>query len=132
MNDCVEQSWQAEAPEKGSWLAVYSLTLGVFGLITAEFLPASLLTPMAASLRISEGLAGQAVTATAVAAFVGALLAAVVTRGVDRRIVLMSFSVLLIASNLLVAVAPGLILLGGPVAAEPKMHFSRTQPPLPT
>jgi predicted MFS family arabinose efflux permease len=111
MSDCVEQSWQAEMPEKTSWLAVYSLTLGVFGLITAEFLPASLLTPMAASLRVSEGLAGQAVTATAVAAFVGALLAAVVTRGVDRRIVLMSFSVLLIASNLLVAVAPNLMVL---------------------
>jgi len=111
MSDCVEQSWQAEMPEKTSWSAVYSLTLGVFGLITAEFLPASLLTPMAASLRVSEGLAGQAVTATAVAAFVGALLAAVVTRGLDRRNVLMSFSVLLIASNLLVAVAPNLMVL---------------------
>jgi predicted MFS family arabinose efflux permease len=44
--------------------------LGVFGLITAEFLPASLLTPMAASLGVSEGMAGQAVTATALVALV--------------------------------------------------------------
>ncbi len=29
--------------------------LGVFGLIVAEFLPASLLTPMASSLGVSEG-----------------------------------------------------------------------------
>jgi predicted MFS family arabinose efflux permease len=87
------------------------LTLGVFGLVTAEFLPASLLTPMASGLGISEALAGQAVTATAIVALVSALLAAVVTRGLDRRIVLMGFSVLLIASNLLVAAAPNFVLL---------------------
>ncbi|HEX3984022.1 MAG TPA: MFS transporter, partial [Acidisoma sp.] len=111
MSDIVERSWPVEVPDKASWPAVFSLTLGVFSLVTAEFLPASLLTPMAASLRISEGMAGQAVTATAMVALVAALLAAVVTRGLDRRIVLMGFSVLLIASNLLVAAAPNLTLL---------------------
>jgi predicted MFS family arabinose efflux permease len=111
MSDYAERTWAAAAPEKASWPAVFSLTLGVFSLVTAEFLPASLLTPMAASLRISEALAGQAVTATAVVALVSALLAAVVTRGLDRRIVLIGFSLLLIASNLLVAAAPNLILL---------------------
>ncbi len=49
------------------------MTLGVFGLVTAEFLPASLLTPMAADLGISEGAAGQAVTATAAVAMVTSL-----------------------------------------------------------
>ena len=53
----------AAAP--AAWPAVFSLTLGVFGLVTAEFLPASLLTPMAQSLGLAEGLAGQAVTVTA-------------------------------------------------------------------
>ncbi|MCB8882173.1 MFS transporter [Acidisoma cellulosilytica] len=111
MSDCVEPNWSVAVPEKASWPAVFSLTLGVFSLVTAEFLPASLLTPMAASLHISEALAGQAVTATALVALVAALLAAVVTRGLDRRLVLMGFSVLLILSNLLVAAAPNLILL---------------------
>lgn len=55
---------------KPAWRAVYALALGVFGLIVAEFLPASLLTPMAASLNVSEGMAGQAVTATALIALV--------------------------------------------------------------
>nr|MBA2814145.1 MFS transporter [Candidatus Pantoea persica] len=41
------------------------MAFGVFGLITAEFLPVSLLTPIAASLRVSEGQAGQTVTVTA-------------------------------------------------------------------
>ena len=111
MSDYAERTWSWEVPEKASWPAVFSLTLGVFSLVTAEFLPASLLTPMAASLRISQGLAGQAVTATAMVALVAALLAAVVTRGLDRRIVLMGFSLLLIVSNLLVAAAPNLTLL---------------------
>ena len=35
-----------------AWGAVFAMTLGVFGLVTAEFLPASLLTPMAADLRV--------------------------------------------------------------------------------
>lgn len=111
MSDYAERRWVAEVPEKASWPAVFSLTLGVFSQVTAEFLPASLLTPMAESLRISQSLAGQAVTATALVALVAALLAAVATRGLDRRIVLMGFSLLLIASNLLVALAPNLILL---------------------
>lgn len=87
------------------WAAVYALCFGVFGLITAEFLPMSLLTPMARDLAISEGMAGQGVTATAVIALFTGLLIATLTRGIDRRLVLLSFSVLLIVSNLLVALA---------------------------
>ncbi|WP_159992253.1 MFS transporter [Roseomonas sp. 18066] len=94
-----------------AWAAVFSLTLGVFGLVTAEFLPASLLTPMAQSLGIAEGVAGQAVTVTAAVALASGLLTAVATRGIDRRLVLLFFSVLLIASNLLVATAPSLTVL---------------------
>ena len=99
------------AREAPAWGAVFSMTLGVFGLVTAEFLPASLLTPMAADLSITEGMAGQAVTATAVIGMITSLLISVATRRFDRRIVLLSFSVLLIASNLLVALAPNLPLL---------------------
>jgi len=104
------------APEKPAWNAVFSLALGVFGLVTAEFLPASLLTPMAASLDLSEGLAGQAVTVTAVIALMAGLLIPTMTRGIDRRYVLLAFSALLMVSNLLVAFAPNLqILLGARV-----------------
>lgn len=97
--------------QQASWPAVFALALGVFGLVTAEFLPASLLTPIARDLGISEALAGQAVTTTAVVAFFAGLLAAVATRGLDRRQVLMGFSTLLVLSNLLVAFAPNLLLL---------------------
>ncbi|WP_275287647.1 MFS transporter [Halomonas elongata] len=94
-----------------AWSAVFSMTLGVFGLVTAEFLPVSLLTPMASDLGITEGMAGQTVTATAAIALVTSLLITAATRKVDRRHVLLGFSVLLIISNLLVALAPNLPLL---------------------
>lgn len=111
MTDYAERAQTPPVSGRTSWPAVCSLMLGVFGLVTAEFLPAALLTPIARALDVSESIAGQAVTATAVIAFFSGLLAAIVTRGLDRRHVLLGFSALLIASNLLVAVAPSLVLL---------------------
>lgn len=84
------------------------MTLGVFALVTAEFLPASLLTPMAAGLGVSEGVAGQTVTVTAIVAMVTSLFTASLTRSMDRRWVLLGFSVMLLISNFLVAFAPSL------------------------
>jgi len=84
---------------------VFSLAMGVFGLLTAEYLPASLLTPMAADLGVSEALAGQAVTVTAVVALFAGLLVPRLTRSIDRRLVLLSFTGLMILSNALVALS---------------------------
>ncbi|MCX8997485.1 MFS transporter [Rhizobiaceae bacterium BDR2-2] len=98
----------AETP---AWTAVVSMALGVFGLVTAEFLPASLLTPIAAELSITEGAAGQAVTVTAVVGMVASLLVTSVARRIDRRHLMMFFSALLVLSNLMVAAAPGMTLL---------------------
>ncbi len=106
-------------PASAAWGAVFSMTLGVFGLVTAEFLPVSLLTPIARDLQVSEGLAGQAISTTAIFALITSLLIATVTRRFDRRHVLLSFSVLLILSSIIVSMAEnfafllvGRILLG--------------------
>ncbi|MEW6641256.1 MAG: MFS transporter [Pseudomonadota bacterium] len=111
MSEVMQPVQLSRTEDKPAWGAVVSMALGVFALVTAEFLPASLLTPMAADLRISEGVAGQAVTVTAVVALVTSLLISAATRRIDRRHVLLAFSVLLILSNLLVAFAPGLTFL---------------------
>ncbi|BBP59368.1 MFS transporter [Pseudomonas sp. St316] len=100
-----------EAPTSPAWMAVFSLAMGVFGLLTAEYLPASLLTPMAIQLGVSEALAGQAVTVTAVVALFAGLLVPGLTRSIDRRWVLLGFSMLMIVSNLLVAFSSSLTLL---------------------
>lgn len=113
MRSCTvaEEAVEVAEDAKPAWQAVYALALGVFGLIVAEFLPASLLTPMAASLNVSEGMAGQAVTATALIALVTGLLITPATKSIDRRWVLMFFSVLQIISSLMVAFAPSLNML---------------------
>ena len=98
-------------PTTPAWMAVFSLAMGVFGLLTAEYLPASLLTPMATDLGVSEALAGQAVTVTAVVALFAGLLVPGFTRALDRRTVLLGFSVLMIASNLLVALSSSIWVL---------------------
>lgn len=96
---------------EAAWAAIVSLALGVFGLVTAEFLPASLLTPIAADLRISDGTAGQTVTATALVAAVAAPLVVIGTARVDRRFVVWGLSLLLLASNLLAAFATHVVML---------------------
>ncbi len=97
--------WDSGEPSSSAWVAVFSLAMGVFGLLTAEYLPASLLTPMAADLGVSEALAGQAVTVTAVVALFAGLLVPRLTRSMDRRRVLLGFTSLMILSNALVALS---------------------------
>lgn len=99
---------RAQAPDANAWAAVLALMLGVFSLVTAEFLPASLLTPMALDLGVTPGAAGQMVTATAVvAAFAGPLIV-VGTGRLDRRVVVLVLTLLLIVSNVMVAMATSL------------------------
>ena len=38
-----------------SWGAVLAMSLGAFALVASEFMPVSLLTPIAADLQITEG-----------------------------------------------------------------------------
>ncbi|OWV28987.1 MFS transporter [Halomonas campaniensis] len=98
-------------PTPANWMGIVSLALGVFGLVTAEFLPASLLTAMAADLNISVGAAGQAVTATAAVAALAALTLPLLTRNFDRRFVLLGLSLLLVVSNSLAATANSFFVL---------------------
>ncbi|ANT53687.1 MFS transporter [Mesorhizobium amorphae] len=107
----VLDSSESDERSEPAWGAVVSLALGVFGLVTAEFLPASLLTRLAQDLGITEGAAGQAVTATAVVGAIAAPTMAIVTKRLDRRLVMWGLTVLLIVSNLLAAFASSLPVL---------------------
>jgi predicted MFS family arabinose efflux permease len=96
---------------QAKWPAIASLALGVFGLVTAEFLPASLLTAMAADLHVSDGAAGQAVTATALVGAVAAPSVPLLTRRFDRRPVMLGLTVLLVISNVMAATAQSMPVL---------------------
>ena len=66
---------------------------------------------MARSLSITEGLAGQSVTATSLSAVVSSLLVPYLTRRIDRKLVLIGLSVLTGASCFLVGLAPNFLSL---------------------
>lgn len=87
------------------WGAVWGLAVGVAALVTAEFMPVSLLTPMAKAIGISEGLAGQTISATAVVAIVTSIFLSSIVRDADRRLVMIGFSALMVVSCILVAAA---------------------------
>ncbi len=80
--------------------------IGIFALVTTEFLPASLLPRIAADMGTSEGTAGQAVTATAIMGAITAPTIAVVVPKLDRRRLLALLTLLAAVSNVLVALAP--------------------------
>jgi predicted MFS family arabinose efflux permease len=105
MSDCSAACIAPRREASAAWPAVVSLSFGVFSLVTAEFLPASLLTPMARDLFVSDGLAGQAVTATAVVGAIAGPAVVVGTSRVDRRWVLWGLTALLVVSDALAAAA---------------------------
>lgn len=90
------------------WSAVFALTLSVATLIASEFMPVSLLTPIARDLHMSDGRAGQAIAVSGIFAVVTSLSISMLTGGVDRRRVLLWLTVLMMAAGLLVAFAPNI------------------------
>src|SRR5215216_4185540 len=96
----------APALRIGAWAAVFALTLCVGTLIASEFMPVSLLTPIASDLGVSEGTAGQAIAVSGLFAVLTSPSISSVTRGIDRRLVLLSLTLLMMISGAMVAFAP--------------------------
>ena len=100
----------------GAWPPVISLTFSVVCIVTAEFLPVSILTPMAEGLGITEGIAGQTIAITAFTAIFVSIFLTTITRGIDRRVILMGCTGFLAISNVIVVVANNFgVLLAGRV-----------------
>ncbi|MEF9385215.1 MFS transporter [Ralstonia solanacearum species complex bacterium KE056] len=97
--------------QQGAWQAVWALGFCVAALITSELLPVSLLTPMAANFGVSEGVAGQTVTTTAIVAMLASLVVSAATQWLDRRTLLLGLSMLMTMSNVLAACAPNFAVL---------------------
>ena len=68
-----------------NWAAVFALAFGLFGLITTELLPIGLIPAMASDLGVSDGAAGQAITATALIAAIAGPLLVLGSGRLDRR-----------------------------------------------
>ncbi|SDX86748.1 hypothetical protein [Roseicitreum antarcticum] len=70
---------------RAAWGAVMSMALCVAVLIASEFMPVSLLTPIAGELGISEGQAGQVISISGLFAVITSLTIAGLTRNIDRK-----------------------------------------------
>jgi predicted MFS family arabinose efflux permease len=99
-----EQGAAVEKP--AAWGAVFALALGAFTLVASEFMPVSLLTPIAADLHISEGQAGQAIAISGAFALLTALFITAIAGRLDRKILLLSLTLLMAVSGTVTAFAP--------------------------
>ena len=98
-------------PTRAAWLAVLSVGIGSFALVTTEFLPVGLLPSIAAELRISEGTAGMMVTLPGIIAAFAAILVTIGIGKTDRRYVIAGLTTTLIVSNLIVAFSDSFTLI---------------------
>ena len=99
---------------KQQWLAILSVAVGAFALVTSEFLPVGVLNDVAGDLGISAGHAGLMVTLPGVMAALAAPLLSVGIGTLDRRYLLCALTLIMIIANSVVAYATdfNLLLLG--------------------
>ncbi len=88
------------------WAAVTCLSLLTFLLVGLEFLPVSLLTPIARDLSVSEGQAGLAITISGIFAVATSLFGNGFLSNRDRKAVVLLYTGVLALSSLAVALAP--------------------------
>ncbi|MBD0683267.1 MULTISPECIES: MFS transporter [unclassified Pseudomonas] len=89
-----------------AWSAVLAMALAAFALVASEFMPVSLLTPIAADLHVSEGQAGQGIAVSGAFALITSLFIASIAARVDRKWLLSGLTMLMILSGTVVALAP--------------------------
>src|SRR5690349_3302073 len=111
MTLCVDESYSPPSVAAQTWSAVGSMALCVTLLTAAEFMPVSLLTPIAHDLNASAGMAGQAISISGLFAVVTSLLIATVAARFDRRHVLIGLTGVMLCSLVLIALASNFAVL---------------------
>lgn len=99
----------SEPRNTAPWSGVFAMSLCVFALIASEFMPVSLLTPIASSLKITEGMAGQGIAMSGALAVITSLSIAALSRGLDRKTLLLGLTALMCVSGATVALAQGFV-----------------------
>ncbi|WP_230624927.1 MFS transporter [Burkholderia cepacia] len=92
------------------WAAIASLSVLTFLLVGLEFMPASLLTPIARDLAISEGQAGLSIVVSGAFAVTTSLLGNPLLARLDRRAIVLLYTAALTISSLIVAAAPNFMM----------------------
>jgi predicted MFS family arabinose efflux permease len=87
------------------WGAVFCMSLLTFVLVGSEFMPVSLLTPIARDFAVTEGQAGQSIAISGMFAIITSLFGNALLSRLDRRSVILLYTAILVASGLLTALA---------------------------
>ncbi|MDC6684772.1 MFS transporter, partial [Leclercia adecarboxylata] len=85
--------------DRANWGGVLAMTLCVFALIASEFMPVSLLTPLAADLGVTEGLAGYGIAISGAFAVLTSLLISRLAGNMNRRTLLLILTALMAVSG---------------------------------
>ena len=93
------------------WSAVWAMSLCAMVLVASEFMPVSLLTPLATDLNITEGYAGQSISISGLFALVTSLFLTSIIGHTNRRTILLFFTILMGISGVIVANAPNAMIL---------------------
>lgn len=88
-----------ETASRSSWSSVFAMSVCAFALIASEFLPVSLLTPIASDLRITEGMAGQGIAISGAFAVLTSLFISVLAGGLNRKTLLLGLTAAMGASG---------------------------------
>lgn len=91
--------------EHAYWGGVLAMTLCVFVLIASEFMPVSLLTPIATDLHVSEGLAGQGIAISGALAVLTSLSLSTLAGNLNRKYLLLGMTVLMAISGAIIALS---------------------------
>lgn len=94
------------AAQPAHWGGVFAMTLCVFALIASEFMPVSLLTPMASDLGVTEGMTGQGIAISGAFAVLTSLLISAIAGRIDRKTLLLGLTALMCLSGAIVSFAP--------------------------
>ncbi|MBO3273712.1 MFS transporter [Pseudomonas sp. Milli4] len=81
------------------------MSLCVFALIASEFMPVSLLTPMAADLQVTEGMAGQGIAISGAFAVLTSLSISALAGSMNRKTLLLALTGVMALSGAVVALA---------------------------
>ncbi len=87
------------------WSSVFAMTLCVFALIASEFMPVSLLTPIALDLAVTQGLAGQGIAVSGALAVLSSLTISPLAGKCCRKVLLLGMTALMALSGLIIAFA---------------------------
>ncbi|MCT9843656.1 MFS transporter [Leclercia adecarboxylata ATCC 23216 = NBRC 102595] len=91
--------------ERAYWGGIFAMTLCVFVLIASEFMPVSLLTPIASDLGVTEGLAGQGIAISGALAVLTSLSLSHIAGNMNRKTLLLGMTILMAVSGLIIAFA---------------------------